>query len=93
MEEPKKFPLKSIWDPSKQLELVFSGGSHENRSYGMFDEFRIYSHAHSREPTPKIEKVCGEDDTYIITIGDQIDRLSIQNTSEQIGKVGLRRDR
>ena len=41
----KKLPLKTPWDPSRKLNVAFSGGSHQHRSYGLFDELRIYPHA------------------------------------------------
>ncbi|MBL7077915.1 MAG: hypothetical protein ISS31_10630, partial [Kiritimatiellae bacterium] len=55
--ESQNLPLKTTWDPSLALELVFSGGSHQHRSYGLFDELRIYNRALSPEEVKKLSDV------------------------------------
>ena len=58
--ESKKLPLKTAWDTSRKLEMVFSGGSHQHRSYGLFDELRIYNRALSENEVTQL----GAEDFY-----------------------------
>jgi len=55
--EPKTLPLKSTWDPAVQLSMEFSGGIHQHRSYGLFDELRIYGSALSAEKVKELSQL------------------------------------